>query len=88
MNTEIYNRIMRFAGKTRNQVSNPCLTANEAIELANDIAKMEVQRDELLAALKGMLYLDEANHQRYPGDDDICAEVQAAREAIAKAVQP
>lgn len=35
--SKVLDRIMKYAGKKRNQVSNPCLTANEAIELANSI---------------------------------------------------
>jgi len=34
---EIFKRIMRFKGKTRREVSNPCITANDTIELANYI---------------------------------------------------
>ncbi len=37
MQPEIFKRIMRFKGKTRREVSNPCITANDAIELANYI---------------------------------------------------
>lgn len=32
---EIFTRIMRFAGKQRNQVSNPCISARECIQLAD-----------------------------------------------------
>lgn len=32
---EIVERVLRFAGKTRRQVSNPCISANECITLAN-----------------------------------------------------
>lgn len=35
--SKVLDRIMKYRGKKRNQVSNPCLTANEAIELANSI---------------------------------------------------
>ncbi len=41
------------------------------------------QRDELLAALRGMVQLDIENHQRGDGDIDIAQEVQAAYNAIA-----
>lgn len=34
---ESFTRLMRFAGKQRREVSNPCLTANNAIEIANYI---------------------------------------------------
>ena len=40
---------------------------------------------DLLAALIAMLDLDQQYHQRFAGDEDMCAEVQAARAAIAKA---
>ncbi len=32
---EPVQRLMRFAGKKRNEVSNPCLTAREAIVIAD-----------------------------------------------------
>lgn len=32
---EIFTRVMRFAGKQRNQVSNPCMSARECIQLAD-----------------------------------------------------
>jgi hypothetical protein len=32
---DVVKRVLRFAGKTRRQVSNPCLTANDCIELAD-----------------------------------------------------
>lgn len=32
---EIFVRVMRFAGKQRNQVSNPCISARECIQLAD-----------------------------------------------------
>ena len=35
---EPVQRLMRFAGKKRNEVSNPCLTAREAIVIADHIA--------------------------------------------------
>jgi len=34
---EPFTRLMRFAGKQRREVSNPCLTANECIQIANYI---------------------------------------------------
>ena len=46
---------------------------------------LEVRR-ELMAAVKAMLSLDEDNHQRHAGDDDVCYEVRKAREAVAKAL--
>jgi hypothetical protein len=35
---------------------------------------------------RAMLSLDEDNHQRHAGDDDVCYEVRKAREAVAKAL--
>jgi len=54
---------------------------------ANPTAILELirQRDELLAALKGMVQLDRENHQRGDDDIDIANEVQDAYNAIAKA---
>lgn len=40
---------------------------------------------EAVEALKGMLALDEENHQRAPGDEDVCKEAQAAYAAIHRA---
>jgi len=40
---------------------------------------------QLVGALEGMLALDEENHQRYPGDEDVCKEVQAAQAALTAA---
>ena len=66
---------------------------DDSIELAqfyaaaNPAAILELirQRDELLAALKGMVQLDRENHQRGDDDIDIANEVQDAYNAIAKA---
>lgn len=52
---------------------------------AESDARLLAAAPELLEALRGMLQLDEENHQRYPGDEDVCAEVRLARAAIAKA---
>ena len=43
---ESFTRLMRFAGKQRREVSNPCLTANNAIEIANYIEFMLSKKDE------------------------------------------
>jgi len=51
----------------------------EALGRANTL---EQQVKLLRDALRGMLDLDEENHQRGAGDDDICAEVRAAYEAL------
>jgi len=69
--------------------------ANEAIDPGADTIehhpkrleadKVRKQRDELLAALRGMVQLDIENHQRGDGDIDIAQEVQAAYNAIANA---
>lgn len=58
-------------------------TEREAIQEAN--ARLIAAAPELLAALKAMVALDEEEHQRGPGDIDICKEVQDAYAAIAKA---
>ena len=68
-------------GDAQSDVSNAF--ANEAIERYERIRSAA---PELLEALRGMLQLDEENHQRYPGDEDVCTEVRLARAAIAKAV--
>lgn len=48
-----------------------------------ELAAVTAQRDELLEALKCLLSLDD-DHQRGACDQDVCAEVQRARAAIAK----
>jgi hypothetical protein len=48
---EPVQRLMRFAGKKRNEVSNPCLTAREAIVVANHIAHAAAVIAPLLSAL-------------------------------------
>lgn len=50
--------------------------------LAGVIANVEKQRDELLAALEGMLFID-ADNQRGNDDEDVCYEVRQARSTIA-----
>ena len=40
------------------------------------------ERDAAQKALAGLLALDEEDHQRYPGDEDVCAEVRDARAAL------
>jgi len=59
--------------------------AHVAANAENELADALNQRDELLAALEGMMALDEEHHQRYPGDEDVCLEVMTARAAIASA---
>ena len=47
--------------------------------------KIDVLSDDnarLRSALRGMLQLDEENHQRYAGDEDVCMEVRYARAAL------
>ena len=68
-------------------------TQHEALRLADivgghcgdELRRLHVLNAELLEALKGMVQLDEEEHQRGPGDIDICKEVQDAHAAIAKA---
>lgn len=52
---------------------------------ASRIETLEALNQELVEALKGMVQLDEEEHQRGPGDIDICKEVQDAYAALAKA---
>lgn len=40
--------------------------------------------ERLREALRGLLQLDEENHQRYPGDEDVCQEVRIARAALSQ----
>ena len=54
-------------------------------EFVEHLKSLKRQRDELLAALRGMVQLDIENHQRGDGDIDIAQEVQAAYNAIANA---
>lgn len=67
--------------------SKNCLVAGIYIPpVGNPVANSSLiaAAPELLEALRGMLSLDEA-HQRGHADEDVCAEVRAARAAIAKA---
>lgn len=43
--SEIVQRVLSYAGKRRNQVSNPCITARQCIELANYIASLTQQQE-------------------------------------------
>ena len=45
---ESFTRLMRFSGKQRREVSNPCITANNAIEIANYIEFMLRKKDEYM----------------------------------------
>lgn len=49
---------------------------------ADEIERLRTENERLRAALRGMLALDEEDHQRGHGDEDVCAEVRAAREAL------
>ena len=55
----------------------------EIVFLNQRITALERVNRGLLVALQGMLSLDEADHQRYSGDEDVCLEVRTARAAIA-----
>ncbi len=46
---EIFKRVMRYAGKKRGQVSNPCITANETIVLANYVRAMSAATDHAIS---------------------------------------
>ena len=48
-------------------------------------ARLIAAAPDLLSALRGMLALDVEHNQRSGDDDDVCAEVRAARTAIEKA---
>lgn len=52
------------------------------VEAQNEIHLLKKQRDELLAALEGMLFID-ADNQRGNDDEDVCYEVRQARSTIA-----
>ncbi len=56
-----------------------------SIKAAQELRRLDEVNEELLEALKAMVALDEDQHQRFPGDEDVCQEVQQARAAIAKA---
>ena len=59
---------------------------NKGVDLAAaELRRLHEVNAELLEALKGLVQLDEEEHQRGPGDIDICQEVQIAYAAIAKA---
>lgn len=45
---EMVKRVLRYAGKKRNQVSNPCLTANETIQLANEINSLLLEQNAIM----------------------------------------
>lgn len=49
-------------------------------------SELEDQRDELLAALRGMLALDQDDHQRGGDDEDVCEEVKATQVAVDRAL--
>jgi hypothetical protein len=53
--------------------------------LLAEFDRVTKERDELLAALRGMVQLDIENHQRGDDDIDIAQEVETAYDAIAKA---
>lgn len=56
-----------------------CSTKSPAIAVIDSQAA-EIER--LKTALRGMLQLDEENHQRFSGDNDVCKEVRDARAAL------
>ena len=53
------NRIMRFAGKTRREVSNPHITAAETIQLANEISGIKEKADALDLLLNEFFHVSE-----------------------------
>jgi len=65
-------------------VANEVARLRALFEAADKGMHAEAARgDRLAAALRGMLQLDEENHQRHPGDEDVCKEVRDARSALA-----
>ena len=54
-------------------------------ELIAERDSLRAVNAELLEALEGLLQLEEEDHQRGPGDEDVCLEVRKARAAIASA---
>lgn len=54
-------------------------------DAATELRRLHELNQELVEALKGLVQLDEEEHQRGPGDIDICKEVQDAYAALAKA---
>lgn len=48
-------------------------------------ARLIAAAPELLSALRGMLEIDQEDHQRGGDDEDVSYEVRAARAAVAKA---
>lgn len=52
-------------------------------EQQQTITTLQSKSAALVNALEGLLSLDEENHQRYPGDEDVCLEVRNARAALA-----
>ena len=46
------NRIRKYAGKERKDVSNPCITAREAIDIANHVVRLEAENSALKSAMR------------------------------------
>lgn len=64
-------------------IFHPASRSIDEIEMAGEIMRdLLEQRDELLAALDGMLFID-ADNQRGNDDEDVCCEVRQARSTIA-----
>lgn len=57
-------------------------TSDIMIEAADRIDAQAAEIARLKTALRGMLQLDEENHQRLSGDNDVCKEVRNARAAL------
>ena len=55
-------------------------------KLMDKTSKLEEQKAELLEALRGMLALDQEDHQRGCGDEDVCKEVKDAQLAVDRAM--
>ena len=52
MGLGILTRVLAYAGKTRNEVSNPALTANDTILLANVISDMLIMQAEEVKVIR------------------------------------
>ena len=86
MQPEIFKRIMRFKGKTRREVSNPCITANEAIELANYIGgSMERKYLNLAEYVTPQAVFQARMKQQAP--EEVAKAVQAVFEAEEKTAE-
>ena len=78
---EPVERLMRFAGKQRRDVSNPCLTAYESILVANYMEKQAERVRVLREALQGL----EAMAERYRAPGQPMPDAQKVARAALEA---